>query len=203
MIPYNTGFIWILLACAAYGVIHSVLASNTAKALAARWFGQAARQRFYRLFFVFAAFATTLPLLALVPLLPDRTIYRIPAPWVYLTLAVQVLAVVALAIGLLQTGALAFLGLCQLLEAAPFREKLVTGGLYRRVRHPLYAAAFLLLWLAPVMTWNLLALDIGFSAYLLIGTIFEERKQVQQFGKEYEQYREQTPRIVPRIKEER
>ncbi len=197
---YNTGFIWILLACAVYGVIHSVLASNTAKSLAAHWFGQAARLRFYRLFFVFAALATTLPLLALVPLLPDSTIYRIPAPWVIPTLAIQALAVIALAVGVLQTGALAFLGIRQFLEAAPFREKLVTGGLYRRVRHPLYAAAFLLLWLAPVMTWNLLALNIGFSAYLLIGTIFEERKLVQQFGKEYAEYRKRTPRIVPRIK---
>ncbi len=197
MIPYNAGFIWILLACGLYGVIHSVLASNTAKALAARWFGQAARQRFYRLFFVIAAFATTLPLLALVPLLPDRTIYRIPAPWVYLTLAVQALAVVALAVGVLQTGAFAFLGIRQLQEAVPSREKMVTGGLYRWVRHPLYAAAFLLLWLAPLMTWNLLALNLGFSAYLLIGTIPEERKLVQQFGKEYEEYRRRTPRIIP------
>ena len=133
MILYDTGFIWILLACALYGVIHSALASNTAKARAARWFGQAVRQRFYRLFFVTAAFATTLALLALVPLLPDRTIYRIPMPWVYLTLAIQALAAVALAVGLLQTGALAFLGIRQLLEAVPFHEKLVTthrGTLY-------------------------------------------------------------------------
>ncbi len=200
MILSSTGFIWILLACAVYGVIHSVLASNTAKALAARWFGQTARQRYYRLFFVFAAFATTLPLLALVPLLPDHTIYRIPAPWVILTLLVQALAVIVLVVGVLQTGALAFLGIRQFLEAAPSHEKLVTGGLYRRVRHPLYAAAFLLLWLTPVMTWNLLALNLGISAYMIIGTIFEERKLVQQFGEEYVEYRQRTPRIIPGVR---
>ncbi len=47
------------------------------------------------------------------------------------------------------------------------------------------------------MTWNLLALYLGLSAYLLIGSIFEERKLVQQFGKEYVEYRRRTPRIVP------
>jgi protein-S-isoprenylcysteine O-methyltransferase Ste14 len=51
----------------------------------------------------------------------------------------------------------------------------------------------------PFMTWNLLALNLGLSAYMLIGTIFEEQKLVAQFGSAYEQYRRQTPRILPGI----
>ncbi len=199
----DTGFIIILVACALYGVIHSALASNAAKAFAARLVGQIACQRYYRLFFVLAAVITTLPVLTLVPLLPDRAIYRIPAPWVYLTISIQVLAAIALLVGVLQTGAMPFLGLKQILApdpagAAP--EKLVISGLYRWVRHPLYTAALLFLWFAPVMSWNLLALNIGFSTYLLVGTIFEERKLVEQFGEAYQQYRKRTPRIIPGVK---
>lgn len=199
----DTGFFWIMLSCILYGVIHSVLASNSVKAYAARLVGRPAAQRFYRLFYVIVAVITTLPLLALVPLFPDRTMYQIPSPWLYLALAIQGFALVILLVGVLQTGALAFLGVSQLIQAVPDSrpaEKLVVSGLYRWVRHPLYSAAFLFLWLAPVMTWNLLALNIGLSAYLLIGTIFEERKLVEQFGPEYEQYRKKTPRIIPGIK---
>lgn len=199
----DTGFVIILIACALYGVIHSVLASNSAKAVAARLVGQIACQRYYRLFFVLAAIVTTLPVLALVPLLPNRAIYRIPAPWVYFTALIQILAAIALLVGVQQTGAMPFLGLKQILASDPAGaapEKLVVNGLYRWVRHPLYTAAFLFLWFAPVMNWNLLALNIGFSTYLLIGTIFEERKLVEQFGEAYEQYRKRTPRIIPGIK---
>jgi protein-S-isoprenylcysteine O-methyltransferase Ste14 len=197
----DTGFFWILLACALYGVVHSVLASNTAKAFAARQVGQTAYQRYYRLFYVLVAVVTTLAVLALVPLLPDRSMYRIPSPWLYLTLFIQGIALLVMLVGVLQTGALDFLGIRQVLAANPGSpEKLVVSGLYRWVRHPLYTAAFLLLWPVPVMTWNLLALNLGFSAYLLIGTIFEERKLVEQFGTEYAEYRKRTPRIIPGIK---
>jgi methanethiol S-methyltransferase len=201
----QTGFVWILIACAIYGVIHSILASNGFKGLASRRVGQAAYQRFYRLFFVIIGSITALPLFGMLALLPDQRIYTIPAPWVYLTLLIQTAAVVGLLASVLQTGAMAFLGLSQLTginatHSAPVPEELVVTGLYRWVRHPLYTASFLVLWLTPVMTWNLLALNIGLSAYMLIGTIFEEHKLVQQFGKGYEEYRKHTPRIVPGIK---
>ena len=197
----GTGFWWILAACAAYGVLHSVLAANGFKRRVARIIGQAAYDRYYRLLFALMGTLTALPLLALAGLLPDREIYRIPAPWVYLTLLAQALAAAALLITVIQTGAMRFIGFEQALApgAAAARDRLVISGFYRYVRHPLYTTSFIILWLMPVMTWNLLALVIGLSAYMLIGTIFEERKLVEQFGAAYEEYRRRTPRIVPGI----
>ncbi len=199
----GTGFFWILVAGAGYGVFHSILASRRVKAWAARLVGPAAYQRYYRLFFVGMALLTVLPVLILIPLLPDQTIYAIPAPWVFLTLALQAVAVVALLVGVMQTGAMNFLGIQQLFipaHSTPATNKLVVHGLYRWVRHPLYTASFVLLWLTPVMTWNVLALNLSFSAYLLIGTIFEEQKLVDQFGEAYRAYRRKTPRILPGLK---
>jgi protein-S-isoprenylcysteine O-methyltransferase Ste14 len=171
--------------------------------MAARVFGGRAYRRFYRLFFSVTGALTALPLLILVVLLPDQTLYAIPAPWAYGTLLMQGLAVVVLLVGVLQTGALSFVGLRQALSGdtvSQAHERLVTGGLYRWVRHPLYTASLLLIWLVPVMTWNILALNLGLTAYLLVGSIFEERKLVQQFGKAYEEYRSRTPRIVPGVR---
>jgi methanethiol S-methyltransferase len=204
----GTGFWWIILAAAGYGIVHSILAANSFKARVARWVGQSAYQRFYRLFFVFMAVVTLLPVLSLTAQQPDRVIYTIPTPWVYLTVPMQVLALVALAYGVLQTGGAAFLGFQQFLDfnsqrSQPKPEKLVTNGLFRWVRHPLYTFSFIFIWLTPVMSWNLLGLNIALSAYMLVGSIFEERKLAEQFGQEYENYREKTPRIVPGLKTRR
>lgn len=195
----DTGFGWILLACAGYGTLHSLLASRTVKRLAARQFGEAAYHRFYRLFFSVTGTITTLLLAALAALLPDRVVYRIPLPWVFLTITIQGIAAILIVHGVVQTGAMHFLGVDQILEPRTDGEPdfLVVNGLYHWVRHPLYLASFVVLWLMPVMTWNLLALVIGLSAYMLIGIIFEERKLVETFGLEYEEYRRRTPRILP------
>lgn len=201
----DTGFGWILLACLLWGLLHSALASIAVKALTAGWLGADAYQRYYRLFFVIAAVVTALPLPALGWLLPNRAIYAIPRPWVYLTLLLQALALLALAVGVLQTGAMRFLGIAQIFQPPntnpddPPQDKLVVNGLYRWVRHPLYTASFVLLWLTPVMTWNGLALSLGLTIYTLVGTIFEERKLVRQFGQAYQAYRKRTPRIIPGI----
>lgn len=198
----GTGFPWIILAAAIYGILHSILAANSAKALAVRWLGQAVYHRFYRLLYVLIALITFLPLPTLVILLPDRRLYTIPAPWLYLTLLIQAAAGLVLLIAVLQTGAMSFLGLRQFLaydprHGKPFPEKLVVDGWYRWVRHPLYTASYLILWLTPVLTWNILALNLGLSIYMFAGTFFEEKKLIGQFGKAYEEYRRSTPRLIP------
>jgi len=102
----------------------------------------------------------------------------------------------------MQTGAMAFIGLEQALGFGSTRkapDKLVVDGLYHWVRHPLYTASLLMIWLTPVMSWNVLALNLGLTAYLIIGSIFEERKLVQQFGDAYVEYRKHTPRIIPLV----
>ena len=193
----TTAFWAILLAVLAYGAIHSLLASLQAKAHARRWFGPAA-DRWFRLFFNLVATLTLLPILVLPVLLIDQELYRIPMPWLVLTLALQALAVVALLVSVKQTGARAFLGLRQLLlpeDTTP--PRLVTGGLYRYVRHPIYTAGLLFIWLFPIMTWNLLALSLGITVYIIIGALFEERKLLREFGPQYAEYKARTPMLVP------
>ena len=195
----------ILLAVLVYGLVHSLLASLGAKALARRWLGPQV-ERFYRLAYNLFAFLSLLPVLALPAFLPDRLIYVIPLPWSLLTLGIQALALLALAAGLLQTGAGSFLGLRQLVETpgglAPGGEasRLVVAGLYRWVRHPLYSAGLVFIWLIPRMSVNLLALNLGLSLYLVAGALFEERKLSQAFGQSYASYRQRTPMLVPGLK---
>ncbi|HZW03265.1 MAG TPA: isoprenylcysteine carboxylmethyltransferase family protein [Anaerolineaceae bacterium] len=195
----GTGFWWVLLAVALYGLLHSFLASHTAKRLAARIFGAALTQRYYRLFFALQAGLTFLPALALAWRLPDRRLWAIPMPWLAVTMLVQGLAVLGLLAGVAQTGAGRFVGLEQALDpdSANRPPQLVASGFYRWVRHPLYLFGILLIWLLPVMSANLLALNLGVTAYLVLGTIPEERKLRQELGPPYEAYRRRTPWLVP------
>ena len=187
----------VFLATLAYGLVHSILASLWAKSRAQQWLGSLA-ERGYRLAYNLFATVSLLPVLALPALLPDRRLYVIPFPWVLLSSGVQLLALAALGIGLLQTGVVSFLGLRQLVRS-PGKEapSLVAKGLYRYVRHPLYTAGLVLIWLVPVMSVNLLALNLGLSLYILVGTYYEERKLRREFGADYEAYMRRTPMLIP------
>ena len=77
---------------------------------------------------------------------------------------------------------------------------LVTHGLYKYVRHPLYVGIFLLAWPLSEMTVNRLALILIFTAYTFIGATFEERKLLKDFGETYAYYRTQTPMYIPNLR---
>jgi protein-S-isoprenylcysteine O-methyltransferase Ste14 len=188
------------MAVLSYGLLHTLLASQRIKNLARQWLGPNT-DRWYRLVYNFIAIITLLPILLLPILLIDQEIYRIPFPWIIITLSIQLLAVIVLFIGMKQTGITSFIGLRQLLlpeDTSP--PRLVTDGLYRYVRHPLYTAGLVFIWLIPIMTWNLLALIIGLSVYVITGAYFEERKLLLEFGDAYAEYRRHTPMLVPGLR---
>jgi methanethiol S-methyltransferase len=72
----------------------------------------------------------------------------------------------------------------------------LTPGPYRIVRHPLYVGWLLVFWSAPVMTSAHLVFAIATTAYILIAIQFEERDLVQ-FHKEYAEYRNRVPMLLP------
>ncbi len=194
--------LWLILSVFLWGAVHSLLASQGAKAWLGRRFGESA-MRFYRLGYNLFSAISFLPILWLVAALPDRVLYRIPPPWLYLTLAGQLLAAALLLIGLLQTDTLAFLGLRQLFEGEEKNGSLVVHGLYRWVRHPLYTAGLIFIWLMPVMSVNLLALCVAATIYIIGGAYFEERKLLREYGVAYADYQASTPMLIPGLRSRR
>jgi len=186
-----------LLAVAIYGVVHSLLASFAAKRLARQLAGSRA-DRLYRLGFNLVGGLTFLPVLAVLAAFPGQMLYRIAAPWFLLALAGQLAALALLLLGLLQTDPWHFLGLRQLLaEEPPETPRLVVSGLYAWVRHPLYTAGLLFLWLTPVMTTSVLAFNLALTAYIFVGSQLEERRLLAELGEAYAAYQRQTPRLLP------
>jgi protein-S-isoprenylcysteine O-methyltransferase Ste14 len=190
--------IWMILSVLFWGLFHSLLASREAKQLAQRLVGNRAA-RFYRLAYNIFAGISFLPVLVLSALTPDRRLYLVPLPWSALMVLGELLAVAALIIGLSQTGIWDFIGIRQF-GTSERSSKLTNSGLYRYVRHPLYSAGLAFIWLLPLMTVNVLAINIALTVYIIIGANFEERKLQREFGQEYINYAATTPMFIPFLK---
>jgi methanethiol S-methyltransferase len=190
--------IWIIFAVLLWGLFHSMLASHKAKELAGMIFGQGVN-RVYRLGYNIFSGVSFVPVLAVMFIIPDRKLYDVALPWSIFMIMGDLLAVIALAVGFRQTNAWEFLGLRQRgdLERP---SVLTTSGLYRYVRHPLYTAGLVFIWLLPVMSVNILAINLGLTGYVVIGAYYEERKLRSEFGQEYVNYMASTPMFIPFLK---
>jgi protein-S-isoprenylcysteine O-methyltransferase Ste14 len=74
-----------------------------------------------------------------------------------------------------------------------------TPGAYRHVRHPIHLGWMIVLWATPMMTVTHLLLAIGMTAYILVGTRFEEKSLVRRFP-DYRQYARKVPMFIPSLR---
>ncbi|HEV8336512.1 MAG TPA: isoprenylcysteine carboxylmethyltransferase family protein, partial [Candidatus Polarisedimenticolia bacterium] len=82
------------------------------------------------------------------------------------------------------------------------KHRLVTQGLYRRVRHPMYLALLLYsvgqgLVLPNYVVGPSYAVAMALLVALRIGP--KERMMLEEFGKDYEEYMARTKRVVPGV----
>ena len=81
------------------------------------------------------------------------------------------------------------------------KPELITGGLYARIRHPLYLATILifaavgLIYPFPIVIVFVLSMIL----YTMIGAFFEERKLIIQYGEKYLEYKKRAGFILPKI----
>ena len=183
----------LLLAMTLWGVVHSFLASHFVKGMISLKAGGA---DFYRLAYNIFAVVSFAPILYLMRTLPDQAVYQVPSPWNLVMFGGQLFALLMLLIAFLQTDSLSFVGLRQFFEKET-TGALVTRGMYRIVRHPLYTFGLLFIWLTSTMTQNSLTVYCGATLYILIGTYFEERKLLLDFGEAYAEYQRKTPMLIP------
>lgn len=78
-------------------------------------------------------------------------------------------------------------------------QRLITDGVYGLVRHPLYLGEIARnLGIAMILSslYGAVVILVG-NAFLLLRIEIEERMLVEEFGREYEDYRESTKKLIP------
>ena len=81
-------------------------------------------------------------------------------------------------------------------------EKLMTDGVYARMRHPQYAGLFLIVFGEGVVHWPTIVSVAAFPIIVLSYTLLarkEERQMLAKFGDEYRAYMQRTGRLWPRV----
>lgn len=126
-------------------------------------------------------------------------LYVAPGVWSLVMYAMQLIFLVVIAVCVNQTGLADFLGISGSATTwgrspAP---KLVTGGLYGMVRHPLYLFTMLFLLCNPVISVRWLLLIPAAAVYFLVGARLEEVRLLRKFGSEYQAYQSSVPFIIP------
>jgi len=76
-------------------------------------------------------------------------------------------------------------------------SRLRVRGAYRWVRHPLYLFCLLMIWSCPDLTTDRLLFNLLWTAWILVGTILEERDLVNLFGEDYRVYQSEVPLLIP------
>ncbi|MEM6264410.1 MAG: protein-S-isoprenylcysteine O-methyltransferase [Bacteroidota bacterium] len=77
---------------------------------------------------------------------------------------------------------------------------LITNGIYKHIRHPMYTSIWLWVIAQPLVLNNYIA---GFGGLIGFGLLYflrvgqEEKMMLQEFGEAYEAYKQKTKRLVP------
>lgn len=182
------GLLWL-----SFGLLHSVLASDTAKRATQALFG--AWERLVYNVIAVAHVGMVWGLGAF--LLGGRTAVAFDlSPVIQVVMwTCGVVGVLILLVACRQYDGGRFTGLRPVSGDAE-AEPLHTTGLHRYVRHPFYSGAFLLLFWQATDAFGL-ATCIWASLYLVIGTWFEERRLNALYGPAYLTYSAQVPAFVP------
>jgi len=112
--------------------------------------------------------------------------------------ALQVGGLVLTGVAARRMDVLELAGVRQVLPSHPAPPRLLTDGVYRWVRHPIYFGWVLVVWSTPVMTGTRAAFAAISTAYLALAILFEEADLERTFGPAYAAYRRRVRwRMVP------
>ena len=73
----------------------------------------------------------------------------------------------------------------------------VIRGPYLWVRHPIYFSVLVLIWSTPNVTSDRLLFNVLWTFWIVLGSYFEEKDLVAEFGERYRDYQKTVPMLLP------
>jgi protein-S-isoprenylcysteine O-methyltransferase Ste14 len=131
----------------------------------------------------------------------DIILVEVDGPLAYVMRVFYFLSVLGIVWGLWALHSFDMFGLDPIrkkLQAKPSSSMPFTiRGPYRWVRHPLYLFMIVLIWSHPILTTDRMLFNIFWTLWIVVGTVFEERDLVDDFGDAYRDYQAKVPMLVP------
>lgn len=191
-------FLYFLFGCA-----HSVLSLKKVKSYIKEKLGNFIA--FYRLGYNIIS-VVLLGLILIYAPRPDAIIYDLQSPYDFIILIPQILGLIGFFWSFNYFCVSEFIGISQIkrwlrneydVEDLDEKTTLNIRGPYKYVRHPIYFFSILFLISRPTMDLFYLITFICAVIYFYIGSIYEERKLVDEYGDLYTQYQAFVPRLLP------
>lgn len=191
---------WHLIAAwGIYFTIHSIWASSAFK----KWISVyiPALKSWYRIIYNFFAIALLIPVIWIQRNLANDSVLFEP------DLVIKIIGYIGVLTGM-YLGKISFksyslnefTGVYQLKNHHEFHPTLLnTDGMNGVVRHPLYFAGIIFVWSYFVTSPSsaLLVSGLCLTLYLYLGTLFEEKKLISDFGAVYKQYKKEVSMLIP------
>jgi methanethiol S-methyltransferase len=193
-------YILISLILTGYCSLHSYLISIRFSKLMMR--SLKSYYSFYRLFYVLISIVLLVPVIHYTGQLKSEVIIYYHPPWSIFRYVLNIFSLlIFFKAFFFDYDFLSFLGLRQIMN---FRKKktvnpgegIKKSGLLGIVRHPMYFALIVFLWCQTFRLSDIVANTV-LTAYVIIGTILEERKLVLELGDTYIQYQKEVPMLIP------
>ncbi len=192
-----------ILLWTAFCVLHSLTISNPFIRIARRILGRFGDS--YRLLYNAFAAVTLVLAIRLTPQTDAEQVLVFTGAfnWIRLFLFASSLLVLFWCL-VISYDPLEFIGLRQIMRpretaGSADRDPISRRGLLGIVRHPMYDATIILLWSSNA-TWTDILVRSILTLYVFIGTMLEERKLVEHFGKAYTDYQKEVPAFIPRLR---
>ena len=183
----------------AWCFLHSLLISSgfTArmKEIMGRWHG------YYRLAYSTFSLLSLLPVFYFQSTLGEKVIFVWIWPWYLLKYGMYAVAFLLFYGGFRVYDLQYMLGIKQIHEmrhgSKTENKEFTTKGILGYVRHPWYSGAIFLVWAFGAVTDVSLVSKTVLTAYIIIGTLLEEKKLICEIGEPYIEYRKKVPMLIP------
>jgi methanethiol S-methyltransferase len=133
---------------------------------------------------------------------PSQTVLcQAEGPLRLLARAIVVLAIVGFSWGVRALGNFDTFGLNPIRAYLRGRQlrapNIIIRGPYLWVRHPLYFCILVLIWSFPDVSSDRLLFNVLWTLWTVLGTYFEEKDLVAEFGDQYRHYQKSVPMLFP------
>ncbi|MFC1544811.1 hypothetical protein ACFL4X_01460 [Gemmatimonadota bacterium] len=188
--------LWVIWCAVHSGMISMAATSYLKRRMGRGW-------RFYRLFYNLFAIVSLIPVILYKFSLTGPALFRWQGPMIALRVLLLTLALLLFYAGTRHYDIQRLLGLQQIREGGTSAlltktANLDATGVLGITRHPWYLAAILFIWAAwSELDPSILVTNTVLTAYLVVGTLLEERKLLLEYNGKYRRYQKEVSMLVP------